>query len=245
VKTKPPLRDAAGRKKLQTVTKKMPILKALESRAAPRCIDGDNDVRDGVLALRRDCAVIRMMHDLVGDPPLRRRTGGFEGLARIVIGQQVSVASANAIWARFETTVQPLSVDTIRQLSDSDLRGAGLSSPKIRTLRAISATPDLDFAALSMMDEAHVRETLTAISGIGPWTTDVYLMFCLGRADVFAPGDLALQVAAQMAMNLEARPSALELAEIAERWQPWRAVAARLLWAYYAAIKAAKSGQPV
>ncbi len=133
-------------------------------------------------------------------------------------------------------------------LDDATLLGAGLSRPKLRTLRALAtavAAGQLDLDALGRADEGAARDALTAISGIGPWTADVYLMFCLGRADVFAPGDLALQAAAQSAMTLPTRPDAAALAAIAERWRPWRAVAARMLWTYYAYEKQQRSAVPV
>lgn len=225
---------------------------AAEPRSAkptpPLILATDTDIRTGIKALRRRCEFIRLMHDFAGDPPLRRRAGGFDGLARIIIGQQVSVASANAIWARFDATITPLSAEAVLAHSDDDLRGAGLSRPKVKTLRAVSQAivDGLDLNALAAIEEADAHAHLTAISGIGPWTADVYLMFCVGRADVFAPGDLALQVAAQMAMALPERPTADHLAMLAaERWRPWRGVAARMLWHYYAAAKAAKSGLPV
>lgn len=211
-------------------------------------IETEGDVRAGIKALRRKCAVIRRMHDQTGEPPLRRRMPGFEGLARIIVGQQVSVASANAIWERTVKAVSPFEARRLLQLPDETLRGAGLSGPKIRTLTAIAraiAQEQLDLEAMQAHDDAEVREALIRISGIGPWTADIFLMFCLGRADSFAPGDLALQVAAQLAMDLDARPSAEELEDLAERWRPWRSVAARLLWAYYRLAKEAKSGQPV
>ena len=213
----------------------------------PHLIASEADIRAGITALRRTCPIIRKMHDRAGDPPLRRRQGGFDGLARIIIGQQVSVASANAIYTRFAAVAVPMTAEVVGRLSDEDFRSGGLSRPKIKTLRAIAAaiSGGLELDALAHADEDAARDTLIAISGIGPWTADVYLMFCLGRADVFASGDLALQVAAQLAMNLDARPSADELAAIAERWRPWRTVAAGLLWHYYAATKAATSGQPV
>ena len=132
--------------------------------------------------------------------------------------------------------------------SEVQLRAAGLSGPKIRTLTAMArevAETGLDLGRLDHLTDDEVRAALTKISGVGPWTADVFLMFCLGRADVFAPGDLALQVAAQLAMDLSERPSSKELAEIAERWRPWRGVAARLLWAHYKVVKDAKSGVPV
>ena len=198
--------------------------------------------------LRRKCEHMRRIHDLAGDPPLRRREAGFEGLARIVVGQQVSVASANAIWGRFAEAVQPMTVERITCLDDPVLLAVGLSRPKVRTLRAITDAVmrgGLDLEGFGTVADAEVREKLIAVSGIGPWTADLFLMFCLGRADVFAPGDLALQVAAQMAMGLDARPSPVEMQTIAERWSPWRGVAARMLWAYYKVAKDAKSGVPV
>jgi DNA-3-methyladenine glycosylase II len=215
---------------------------------AARIIETEDDIRVGVQALRRKCAHLRRAHDTAGDPPLRRRSPGFEGLARIIVGQQLSVASANAIWARFEKFVTPMQSGRLIQRSNEGLRGVGLSWSKINTLRAIATaeTEDgLDFGALEHVADDEVHARLTKVSGIGPWTADIYLMFCLGRADAFAPGDLALQVAAQLAMNLEQRPGANELAAIAERWRPWRSVAARLLWSYYRVTKATKSGVPV
>lgn len=210
------------------------------AKPVSRIINADDDIREGIRALRRKCAYIRHMHDLAGDPPLRRRQPGFEGLARIIVSQQVSVASANAIWSRFAGVVRPMNARTLLAKSDDDLRGAGLSRPKMRTLRAISTAVTAQGLALDRFDSVHedaVQETLTSVSGIGPWTADIFLMFCLGRADAFAAGDLALQEAVRIAFELETRPTAPELLEIAERWRPWRAVAARLLWGYYKAVK--------
>lgn len=204
-------------------------------------------MRAGIKALRRKCDIVRLMHAAAGDPPLRRRPGGFEGLARIIIGQQLSVASSEAIWNRLVALVEPFEPELLGALSDEALRGAGLSNGKVRTLRALAeAIADgLDLHRLDTLDDEAVREALTQVSGIGPWTSDIYIMFCLGRADGFPPGDLALQVAAQMAMQLDERPTERELLAIAERWRPWRGVAARLLWAYYRVAKSANSGVPV
>ena len=185
---------------------------------------------------------------MAGDPPLRRRAAGFEGLARIIVGQQLSVASASAIWERTFKAVQPFDAVTLLATSETDLRAAGLSRPKVRTLTAMAreiADTGLDLGRLDHLSDDDVHASLTRISGVGPWTADVFLMFCLGRADCFASGDLALQVAAQMAMDLDERPTAKELLEIAERWRPWRGVAARMLWAYYKIAKEARSGAPV
>jgi len=212
-----------------------------------RCIETEDDIRAGIRSLCRRCKVMRRVHAEAGEPPLRRREAGFEGLARIIVAQQVSVASANAIWARFEMAVTPLAADRLLLTTEEQLRAAGLSGPKIRTLRAVSqAVADgLDLARLDAMHDEEVHAALTAVSGIGPWTADIFLMFCLGRADAFTAGDLALQIAAQHAFGLNERPDHRMLAELAERWRPWRGVAARLLWAYYRTVKAGKSGVPV
>lgn len=212
-----------------------------------RIIASEDDVAAGVRALRRRCAVMRMMHDVAGDPPLRRPVAGLPGLVRIVVGQQVSVASATAIWGRVTATFPRLTARALLDASDETLSGAGLSGPKKRTLKAIARALEdgLDLDRLADCDEAKVREALVAISGIGPWSADIYLMFCLGRADAFAAGDLALQLAAGIAYAEGRRLPPDELLALAEAWRPWRAVAARLLWAYYAAVKASKSGLPV
>jgi DNA-3-methyladenine glycosylase II len=213
----------------------------------PRIIATDDDVRDGVRALRRKCAIMRRVHDLAGHPPLRRRPAGFEGLARIIVGQQLSVASASAIWGRTAAACTPFEPHTLLALEDEPLMGAGLSRGKIRTLRAVAAAccNGLDLTRLEHATEEEIHDALTEVTGIGPWTADVFILFCLGRADGWAPGDLALQVAAQRAFELAERPDKEEMLELAERWRPWRGVAARLLWAYYAALKQQRTAVPV
>jgi DNA-3-methyladenine glycosylase II len=213
----------------------------------PRFIETDKDISAGVTALRRACPVMRRAHEVAGDPPLRRRPGGFDGLARIIVGQQLSTASAAAIWRRLEGLMSPVTPAKISAASEEMLRSAGLSAAKIRTLRATAdAATDgtLAIDRLDRLDDAAVHEMLCAVKGIGPWTADIYIMFCLGRADAFAIGDLALQIAAGHAAGLANRPTPAELAGMAERWRPWRGVAARLLWAYYPHMKAAgRKGQ--
>jgi DNA-3-methyladenine glycosylase II len=212
-----------------------------------RIIASEADIRTGVNALRRKCATMRHVHDTAGDPPLRRGLAGFEGLARIVVGQQVSIASAAAIWGRTVAACQPFEPATLLRLSDQALAGAGLSRPKIRTLRAIAGAcaNGLDLAALESASDEEIHTALTGVVGIGPWTADIYIMFCLGRADGWAPGDLALQIAMQRAFALAERPGKDDMMTFAERWRPWRGVAARLLWAYYAATKAKSTAVPV
>ena len=214
----------------------------------PRLIETEADLKNGIRALRRKCEIARLMHDAAGIPPLRRRPAGFEGIARIVVGQQLSVASAAAIWTRTAAAVTPFEPARLMATPDDALRAAGLSAGKVRTLRAVAAAMlagGLDLKGLDVRSDDEVHEALTAVSGIGPWTADIYLMFCLGRADGFAAGDLALQVALQMAAGLDARPTAKELLEFAERWRPWRGVAAHLLWAYYKVRKETGTALPV
>ena len=212
----------------------MPTARATGAR--PVTIETEDDIRQGCRSLRRKCKIMRHVHDVSGYPPLRRRRSGFAGIARIVVGQQLSVASAAAIWSRIEQGIAPLTPTAILELTDDELRAFGLSRPKIRTLRATAqavVTGTMDLEKLPRLSEADAREHLTAISGIGPWTADIYRMFCIGDRDAFAPGDLALREAARLATGEQNRPSADELLAMAEIWRPWRGIAARLLWAYY------------
>jgi DNA-3-methyladenine glycosylase II len=172
---------------------------------------------------------------LVGALPLRREADGFAALLRAIVGQQVSVASARAIWARLEEA-RLTEAAVMAAATDEDLRAAGLSRQKARYGRAL-AQAGIDFAALRTTPDAAVVSQLVAVPGIGVWTAEIYAMFALGRADVFAPGDLALQEAARMLFALETRPSDKALRAMAEDWSPWRSVAARILWAYYRVAK--------
>lgn len=171
----------------------------------------------------------------VGPLPLRRRDGGFAALFDAIVSQQVSVASANAIWRRLAAAGMT-DAATVALASDETLRECGLSRQKIRYGRAL-AQAGIDFDALPLLPNDTVVETLIAVPGIGRWTAEIYAMFSLGRADVFAPGDLALQEAAKVLFGLDARPTERQLRLMAEDWSPWRAVAARLLWAYYRVAK--------
>lgn len=189
---------------------------------------------------------MRRIHALTGDPPLRRWEGGFEGLTRIVVGQQLSQASASAIWGRLEQRLDRPMVRSFEAASEGDLRGAGLSKGKIATLQGLAAAiraGAVDLDALDRADDETVHAALRQVRGIGPWTVDIYLLFCLGRADAWAAGDLALQVAMQRVLALDERPGTPAALEIAERWRPWRGVAARLLWSYYASDRKGQSAK--
>jgi DNA-3-methyladenine glycosylase II len=187
----------------------------------------------------RDARFARAL-SIGGRPPLRKRVDGFAGLASIVVSQQLSTASANAIWGRLSTSFDPFDHVAVLRARAPRLARAGLSAPKIRTLKAIAKAVDrgqLDLAALAALpaDDAHLA--LTAVHGIGPWTADIYLLFCLGHADAWPAGDLALQEAARLLFALKTRPTVKEMMPLAEPWRPWRGAAACVLWSYYRAAK--------
>lgn len=211
----------------------------------PAILD-ETALAQAVEALREtDPDVVGAMLEAAGAPPLRRREPGFAGLAWIVVGQQVSVASANAIYARLTGAFPGLAARDIAAADDEGLRACGLSAPKMKTLRAIAhalESKSLDLDALSALSAEEAHAALCAVHGIGPWTADIFLLFCLGHPDAWPAGDLALQEAAKIALNLKTRPDTKKLEKIGERWRPLRGVAARLLWAYYRVIKEGRAG---
>lgn len=169
--------------------------------------------------------------EATGPLPLRRRPEGFAQLLWVIVGQQVSTASAAAIRARLEAAGFT-DAARVAAVEAEDLRALGLSRQKARYAQALAAA-GIDYAGLRELPDAAVIERLTEVPGIGRWSAEIYAMFSLGRADVFAPGDLALQEATRGLFALAARPREAELRRMAAAWSPWRGVAARLLWAYY------------
>ena len=167
----------------------------------------------------------------IDEIPLRRTSGGFDRLLSTIISQQVSVAAADAIWKKIRLAGLN-KISAIKTVSDQELRGVGLSKQKIKYVRSLANTK-INYRALKAMPTSQVVSELKQVSGIGNWTAEIYAMFSLGRADVFAPGDLALQEATRSLFNLQERPSEKELRSMAKDWSPWQADAARLLWAYY------------
>ena len=200
-----------------------------------RIIETQDDVAEGAAWLARQDPALARALIVAGPLPLRRRPDGFAALFNAIIGQQVSTASADAIWARLEqaglTAPEP-----ILAAGDEGLRAAGLSRQKIAYALAL-AEAGIDYDALRVAPDADVIATLTAVKGIGVWTAEIYAMFALGRADVFAPGDLALQEAAKLIFDLPERPKEKALRDMALAWRPWRAVAARLFFTYYRVSK--------
>ncbi|CAM5310114.1 DNA-3-methyladenine glycosylase II OS=Afipia felis OX=1035 GN=alkA PE=4 SV=1 [Afipia felis] len=177
---------------------------------------------------------------VAGTPALRRREPGFAGLAAIVCGQQLSTHAAAAIWKRVSAAFDPFHHDLIRAARPTRLAQLGLSAAKIKTLKALArelAAERLDLDTLGQQEADLAHAALTALHGIGPWTADIYLLFCLGHGDAWPGGDLAVQEAMRIGLSLDARPTAKQAAILAERWRPWRGAAAHLWWAYYHVVK--------
>jgi DNA-3-methyladenine glycosylase II len=204
-------------------------------RMPGRIITSDACVAEGAEWLAARDALLAAALAETGPLPLRRRGGGFAALFSAIVSQQVSVASANAIWGRLEDAGLTLQ-DVVAQTSEETLRACGLSRQKARYAHALAAA-GIDFDALAQLPDETVIANLVAVPGIGRWTAEIYAMFALGRADVFAPGDLALQEAAKELFALENRPNERQLRAMAEDWSPWRSVAARLLFSYYRVVK--------
>ena len=200
-----------------------------------RIIETQADVDEGASWLAAQEPRLAAAYAATGALPLRRRPDGFAQLLSAIVSQQVSTASAAAIWGRMEAAglTDP---EAVLRAGQDGLRAAGLSRQKIRYALALSDA-GIDYAALRAVPDAQVIKTLTAVTGIGVWTAEIYAMFSLGRADVFAPGDLALQEAVRAAYDLPERPKEPALREMAADWSPWRSVAARLFFAYYRTLK--------
>lgn len=208
-----------------------------------------DDISRAAKALVVQCPYIRRVHEELGDPPLRLRSAGFDGLARVIVSQQISIEVARVIVARIEAAFgKAIEPATFLDNNEATLRTLGLSRPKIAALRASAAavaSGALELDALSSAEAAKAREMLTSINGIGPWTADVYLLFCLGHPDAWPVGDVALQAGAGELLGLHTRPTAKELEPIGQRWRPYRGVAARFLWAYYGARRDGRLKEPL
>ena len=203
-------------------------------------LNSQADLEDAIRVLLKMDPRLRPVYEVAGMPALRRREPGFQGLAHIVCGQQLSTASAAAIWARLTTAFDPFHHDALRRARADRLGRLGLSAAKIKTLKSLAreiaaGRVNLDILANEDADAAH--HTLVSLHGIGPWTADVYLLFCLGHGDAWPAGDLAVQEAVKIGLGLKTRPTQKEMAPLAEPWRPLRGAAAHLWWTYYRAIK--------
>jgi DNA-3-methyladenine glycosylase II len=198
------------------------------------------DLDDAIHALVKQDPRLRPIFELTGMPALRQREPGFAGLAAIVTGQQLSTASAAAIWGRVSAAFDPFDHESLRKARAGRLGRLGLSAAKIKTLKNIArelAAERLNLDVLANEDADAAHNTLTALPGIGPWTADVYLLFCLGHGDAWPAGDLAVQEAVKIGLGLKTRPTPKEMAPLAEPWRPLRGAAAHLWWSYYRVLK--------
>lgn len=204
--------------------------------ATRRTIESRGDIAAGLGHLAAADERLARLAAEVKQVPLRRTDPGFASLAGIIVSQQVSRQSADAITARLTTLVDPLTLENFVAAGEAAWREAGLSRPKQRALAsACTAIGDgsLDLHGLCAVEADEAITAMTAVKGIGPWTAEVYLLFAAGHRDIFPAGDLALQAAAADLYELDTRPADKALRAMAESWAPWRGVAARLLWAWY------------
>jgi DNA-3-methyladenine glycosylase II len=181
--------------------------------------------------------------------PMRERVGavlprvnpkGFAGMAKVICGQQLSVQSAAAIWGRFEKLPGALEPESYLLLDEETVRGAGFSRGKflaVRTIAEAVGAGDLNFAEVDALPAEEAIEALVALKGIGPWTAEVYLLFCAAHPDIFPAGDLALLKAAHHGLGLDVRPTIKEMIGMAEPWSPHRSAAALLFWRYFAILR--------
>jgi DNA-3-methyladenine glycosylase II len=202
--------------------------------------ESQSDLDDATLMLVKQDPRLKPILAQTGMPALRQREPGFAGLAHIVCGQQLSTASAAAIWARLAAAFDPLDHEAIRRARTDRLGRLGLSAAKIKTLKFIAkelAADRLNLDVLANEDVDAAHHALTALPGIGPWTADIYLLFCLGHGDAWPAGDLAVQEAVKFGLGLKERPTAKQMAPLAEPWRPYRGAAAHLWWSYYRVLK--------
>ncbi len=205
------------------------------------------DVDQGVAELTKLCPHMDfMVGKLEGPVPTRLRKAGFGTLLHAIVSQQVSVASAAAIWGRLEEHIDPLTPEAFLKKRAATMRKIGMSAPKERYGRALSealVSGSLDLKSLPRLSNEDAMAHLCEVPGIGQWTAEIYLMFSLGKPDIFPAGDIALQNTYQQVAELPERPSTKEMAIIAEKWSPWRAVAARVLWTYLRQVRMQESAK--
>lgn len=212
----------------------------LTGAATPR-IDTAEGVAWHLDALTAQVPALLPIRDEVGVVLPRINPKHFAGMAKVICGQQLSVQSAAAIWGRFETLPGALEPESYLGLTEEAVRGVGFSRGKFLALRAVSEAiiaGELDFAQVDTLPAEQAIARLVAIKGIGPWTAEVYLLFCAAHPDIFPAGDLALLKAAHIGLGLEARPSIKEMIDIAQKWSPHRSAAALLFWRYFARMRA-------
>jgi DNA-3-methyladenine glycosylase II len=208
-------------------------------------LDTDDAVAAHLRRLLRLDPRLKSVAMAAGAVTVRKTDAGFAGLAKVICGQQLSVQSAQAIWSRFALIEGALDPAGYLALSEAIVRGSGFSLGKFRTVRVIAeaiAAGDLDLDAIALMPSTEAVAELVRHKGIGPWTAEIYLMFCAGHPDIFPAGDLALQKAVSHGLGMDISPNAKQLASLAEAWAPHRHSAALLFWRYYAAVLRKQGG---
>ncbi|MEJ2124441.1 MAG: DNA-3-methyladenine glycosylase 2 family protein [Alphaproteobacteria bacterium] len=231
----PPKPKAASKPKQKQKQKQ-----AQSTHKVPPVIASDADFACHIAALIDVEPHFAALYKITGKVDLRWLDPGFSGLVRVIAGQQISAAAGLAIFKRCEAALSKLAPSAVLAAETDTLRATGLSWPKIRTLRTLAETVEagaLDLDGLLRIEAEAAIAELCAVKGIGRWTAEVYLLFAAGHPDIFPAGDLALQNAVRQGFALAERPTEKALAAMAQDWQPFRSAAARLLWAYYAAMK--------
>ena len=198
-----------------------------------------------ILENQLDCLVsidkrLEPIRKIAGEVPLRRREGGFEGMAKIVTSQLLSVASANAIYGRFEEKLGEVSAPKFIDVKEDEIRACGISAAKYRTMRTVAEAElggNLSYSKLPTLPVKDAMAELTNLKGIGPWTAEIYLLFCVGHPDIFPAGDLVLQKMVAVALDLSEKPDEKQTRKLTKNWSPYRGASARLLWSYFAATK--------
>ena len=198
-----------------------------------------------IQALTKSCAVIKAAHARVGVPEWRTRQGDYAGLARIIAYQQLSTKAAATIWGRVEVLLGKITPKAVLAADIDALRACGLSRPKIAHIRSIAEavqSGSLNLRRVAKASDEEAQAELVAVKGIGPWTADVYLMFCLGRWDVFPHADIGLSESYRMITGERKRHPPKKFLKTGERWRPYRGVAAHMLWAYINAVREEQRG---
>ena len=197
-------------------------------------------IRVALDRLTAEDSILAEARRVAGILPERRQPATWQSLVKLIVGQQISVAAAAAIWTRMLTAIEPFSAEELMSHDDESLRGMGLSKTKVSYCRSLARAEidgELTIDRFPDMTDEEIARQLIAVRGIGKWTAEVFLLFALERPDVFPADDLALQVAVQDLYGLSERPKRPAVLEIAEQWRPDRSTAARLLWRYYGVVK--------
>lgn len=211
-------------------------------------IKTEEDIAEGLEMLGQLDATLLSIINQTPSVPLRREQSGFPGLVRIIIGQHVSTASASAIHRRFVAAINPVTPENYLKAKEKTLIEIGLTRAKQATIANVATSildGTLNLEQINRLEATQAIKQLTALKGIGPWTAEVYLLFCAGHPDIFAAGDLALREAVRHAYNMKERPSEKELRQLATKWSPYKGIATRLFWSYYEAVKGIGKGQPL